>query len=89
MRFRREAAHWFILIGAAAMGVMIFVFLIDGIWLAEDRWIISIVSRHYAATVGGPMMAIAAFIIVSAFRMTSGEINFQFLAPISKEHQDQ
>jgi len=49
------------------------------IWGKPDsgNWLIELAKTHYAALVGTPMSAVAAFCVVSLLKVTHGPIEFE------------
>lgn len=75
--FRRELALWAILIGGGAFGAFFLAVMVHNTWFAPDAWMMKVAREHYPAVIGLPLMAIAALLIVSAFRITSGDLEFE------------
>jgi hypothetical protein len=77
VEFRREATLWAVLIGGGFFGLYFLIFIFYFTYISVDRWLIQIARAHYAAAIGLPLMAIAALLIVSTFRITAGELDFE------------
>jgi hypothetical protein len=60
-------------------GTVELLFIVHGIWLAEDRWFITIAKEHFAAVVGLSLSALAALFVVSIFEVTKDPIEFEGL----------
>lgn len=76
---RREVALWLIVIGATLFASVYLVFVVHSIFISEDKWLIGIARKHFAATVGLPLAAVAATFVVSIFEITAGKIEFEGL----------
>jgi hypothetical protein len=72
VEFRREAALWAVLIGGGVFGLYFLILIVYYTFFSADQWLIQIAKAHYAAVVRLPLMAIAALLIVSTFRITAG-----------------
>jgi hypothetical protein len=75
----RRLAVWIILIGMVAFGMLELFFIIDGVWLSEDQWMVNQAKEHFAAVVGLPTAALAALFVVAIFEATTGPIEFEGL----------
>lgn len=74
---RREVASWLVLIGMVLFGTVGFLAVVEGIFLSEDRLIITTAKEHFAVVVGLPAALIAALFVVSIFEITIGPIEFE------------
>lgn len=75
--FRREVALWSVLIGGGAFGVFFLTLIVYGTYFSSDLWLVNVAKVHYAAAIGLPLMAIAALLVVSTFRITAGDLDFE------------
>jgi len=81
LRFRR-ISQWAAVGGTGIATIFFFFFLVWHIInpTHSDGWLISIIHSQYAATIGVPLSAIAAFSIVTILNVISnGEIEFSFI----------
>ena len=84
-QFASEASlrKWVTWSGVAGTGILatyFFGFMIyQSVWgeLEPANWLVKLTSERYAALVGTPMSAVAAFCIVSLLKVTSGPIEFE------------
>ena len=77
VEFRREATLWAVLIGGGLFGLYFLTFIVYFTYFSADQWLVQIAKAHYAAAIGLPLMAIAALLIVSTFRITAGDLDFE------------
>ncbi len=77
VEFRREATLWAVLIGGGLFGFYFLIFIVYFTYISPDQWLIQVAKAHYAGAIGLPLMAIAALLIVSTFRITAGELDFE------------
>ena len=78
----RKGVTWVGVIGTALLSFYFFGFLVyQTICGASEprNWLTMIAKTHYAALVGTPMSAAAAFSIVSILKVTNGPIEFEAL----------
>jgi len=46
---RQEFASWLVILGMACFGAVALFGLIHGIWISENRWLVSLTEEHFAA----------------------------------------
>jgi hypothetical protein len=69
---------WLIVLAAAAIAA---VFLLGAIMtMMTQSWLVDIAKAHFAATIGLPFAALAAYCIVSLLEIRSGPIEFEGLS---------
>jgi hypothetical protein len=73
----RRLAVWIILIGMVAFGTLELFFIIDGVWLSHDPWIVNQAKDHFAAVLGLPTSALASLFVVAILEATTGPIEFE------------
>ena|ERR1700730_12330800 len=80
----RRVASWGAVLGTIALGGCLALVLMIQVLRPTDpntSWIISEFKQHFAATIGVPLSALAAFCVVTLLRATTGpiEIESQFI----------
>ena len=75
--FVRYLVVWGALIGAGCVGVSYLIFVIYWTW--QHGWVKDIVQQHFPATVGLPLAALCAFLLVTVLQISSGKIEFEML----------
>jgi hypothetical protein len=76
----RKWVTWFGVVGTGVLATYFFGFMIyQTIWGGSEprNWLTQLSNTHYAALVGTPMSAVAAFCIVSLLKVTNGPIEFE------------
>jgi hypothetical protein len=76
----RRVASWGGVLGAIALGCCLAVVLIIQMIKPSDpnhSWIIAEFKQHFAATIGIPLSALAAFCVVTLLRATTGPIEVE------------
>ena len=74
----RHIIAWAIWSGTGFLGVSYVALLIHLTWRSSG-WIEQILQQHFAATVGLPLAAVGAFLIVNALQITAGNIEVEAL----------
>lgn len=67
--------RWFVLIGAAVCGATFLGFAIYGIVYKE--WVEEVAKEHFAATIGLPLAALAAFLLVITLEVHHGKVEMR------------
>lgn len=78
----RRASQWAAVGGTGVASIFFFCFLVWHIIYPAppDGWLINIIHSQYAATIGVPLSAIAAFCIVTVLNViNNGDVEFSFL----------
>ena len=72
----RRFIIWGIVVGAASVGISYLAFVIYWTW-QEEGWVKDVVKQHFSATVGLPLSAIGAFLLVTVLQISSGKITLE------------
>lgn len=80
----REVATWAMIVGTALLAAYFFGFLVYHTLKktsADGSWFLTVIQKHFAATIAVPLSAISAACIVLLLRATTGgELSFTFLS---------
>lgn len=76
--FVRHLVVWSALVGAGCVGVSYLIFVIYWTW-QQEGWVKEVVQQHFPATVGLPLAALCAFLLVTVLQISAGKIEFEML----------
>lgn len=62
--------------GASCIGISYLAFIVYWTWQSEG-WVKDVVKQHFPATVGLPLAAVGAFLLVTVLQISSGKIEFE------------
>ena len=68
---------WGGMIAAGLIGLSYVVFIIYWTW--NEGWVKEVITEHFAATIGLPLSAIGAFLLVTVLQISAGKIEFEAL----------
>jgi len=69
---------WGGMIAAGSVGLSYIVFIVYWTW-QEEGWVKDVIKQHFAATIGLPLSAIGAFLLVTVLQISAGKIEFEAL----------
>ena len=69
---------WGGMIAAGLIGLSYVIFIIYWTW-KEEGWVKPVITKHFAATIGLPLSAIGAFLLVTVLQISAGKIEFEAL----------
>jgi hypothetical protein len=78
----KKFADWAALVGTTLLGGYFFGFLIYHSWRRSTptgSWFLTIIDKHFPATIGLPLSAVSSLCVVLALRAATGPIEFEAL----------
>lgn len=74
--FMRRVIVWGVMLGAGLVGLSYLIFLIYWTW-QDEGWVKDVVKQHFSATIGLPLSAVGAFLLVTVLQISAGKIEFE------------
>nr|WP_320014442.1 hypothetical protein [uncultured Desulfobacter sp.] len=72
----KQVIVWGVILGAGAIGLSYLLFIVYWTWQSQG-WVKDVIQQHFAATVGLPLAAVGAFLLVQVLQISAGQIEFE------------